>query len=355
MKFAGRTLISIGILLLASGQSLFAAERPRVAVMVFDGATRDAAVERFAGRVSETLLRSIIALGDFEVVSSSDVETVRRDLLPGYRDMQNGLMRALGRRLKADIVIGGSVAQDGQNGLVAEARILDVGKSVFLSPIRIENRIELQDLLLGDLVNRVAAEMRVRFVTGGPNNLTETSIPIQRGGSSSSAATSSSSAASSSASSSAITTAGTNAQQVPAGERIVSLNAIFSFGKVLPLFGNEADMRWGIDFVFDIERSYFSFGFGTALVGTTAVDIGLFAETHFFENDFYRNWQVYLRTGPALSYPLKSTESMAFKLNTAVGIRLLFPYFMFDAGFGIDYYSTQKSSLYLKIGTGFHF
>jgi hypothetical protein len=328
---------------------LFSAQKPRVAVMNFSNPDpASVSLQRFSARLGETLVRSLAALGDYEIISAADVEAARRDLLPEYRNLDNALMRALGRRLRADIVINGIVRAPNFSTLAAEARILDVTKSEFVDTITISNRREMEDIIVGELVNRVATEAGARFL-GKNTNLVETTTTVT-GGASSSAQT-----VFSSSSSLNSQPAQDKINEINPSERDVTLNTIFFWGSVLPFFGNESSMLLGVDFVFDLERTYYSFGFGFNLKDTTIIDLGIFFETHFFENNYWRHWQVYLRTGPALAYPIKSQAELAFKLNTGIGIRFSVPYFVFDAGFGINYYSTQRSSLYIRAGGGFHF
>ncbi len=352
---AGQMRIKILVLLplvMMLSSPLLSAQKMRVAVMGFSNPDpASATLQRFSDRVTQTIMKSLSALGEYEVISPNDVEAARRDLLPEYRNLDNALMRALGRRLKADIVVNGSVSAPGFSTLAVEVRILDVAKSEFLDTISIQNRREMEDIVVGEVVNRVATETGTKFL-GKKTNLVETTTTVTGAGSSSSSASSISSSRTVSSSSSSAS-AQTDGLQPPG--RDVTLNAIFHWGSVLPLFGNESAMMLGVDFVFDLERTYYSFGFGFTLAGAETIDIGLFFETHFFENSYWRNWQVYLRTGPALAYPLTSEAEMAFKLNTGLGVRFAIPYFVFDAGFGIDYYSSQRSSLYIRAGGGFHF
>lgn len=328
------------------------AQKLRVAVMDIANPDPDSAtLQRFSSRVGQTIMRSLGALGEYEIISASDVEAARMDLASEYRNLENAMMRALGRRLKADIVINGTVTAPNLSMLGVEIRILDVGKSQFLDTITVSNRREMEDIIVGEVVNRVATDTGVKFLGRG-SNLVETTTTVTGSPQSSSSSSSSSSVGTTSSQSNS-TTRSDEATRV--AQRDISLNAIFHWGNVLPLFGSESKTLLGIDFVFDVERTYYSFGFGFTMAGAETIDIGVFFETHFFENDYSRNWQVYLRTGPALAYPLQSDVESGFKLNTGLGVRFAIPYFVFDAGFGIDYYSSQSSSLYIRAGGGFHF
>lgn len=345
-----RILVLLPLLMMLS-LPLMSTQKLRVAVVGFSASDpASSQLQRVSDRITQALFKSLAEQKGYELLPLADVEQVRRETSFGSHNFTQSAIQTLAERLRAGVVIFGSVSTSESTKLTVEARIFDVAKNIFLDTLSVQNHLEMEDIVIAELIGRVVSETETRIL-GKEAELVETTLTVKSKDSFSSAASSSSAQT---VSNSPASVSQESSPQTPL-TRAVTLNAIFHWGRTLPAFGNESETLLGIDFLFDIEQSYHSFGFSLTLIGSNAVDFGLMYETHFFENNYYRNWQIYLRAGPTLTYPLNDERESEVKLETGLGIRFSVPYFVFDAGFGINYYSTQHSSLYIRAGGGFHF
>lgn len=303
--------------------------------------------ERYLHEISSLLARD----GGYTAVSQRTLKSTAAIIRQQNWDLSKKRgMSALGNLVKADIVVSGELLYNAaENKIIVNISILETTRQTFIEQFVLNDTPNMYNMILGNMVNKVYASLNRHFNRTG-SGFTETTTPITTSDPVTSSASSSSSAGTASSSSST--------PQTPVKQdqwRTLTFNTVFNYKMILPVFNQELEKILGIDFIFDLERSFYAFGFGLELQGSSLVNILPFFELHFFENNYHRHWQGYLRLSTGLNYPLNSSAEMDISLRTTVGVRFTASYFNFDIGAGLNYFRSQTSSILLGIGGGFHF
>lgn len=257
-------------------------------------------------------------------------------------------MAAIGNLLKSDMVVAGEIAYNSaDNKIIVNISIMDAKTQQVIQQFVINEPAANFNIILGNIVNKAYASLNNHYNRSGNSGFTETATVI----------TSTSSVSSKSAASQNTASSSSPAVVKPKknNDKNMTFNTVFNYKMVLPVFDQELEKILGIDFVFDIERTYYAFGFGIELQGSNLANILPFFEMHFMENDYYRNWQGYMRLSTGINYPLNSSAEFDFSFRTSVGVRFTASYFNFDIGVALNYFRSQTSSIMLGFGGGFHF
>jgi hypothetical protein len=322
--------------LLGAGQLFSSEENIRIVLIEYSllEEASDAVSRQFLSQINSSLRQDLPKINTFDVLDASAVSTVHELLLsdPRFQGRENNLFLELGRRLRADVVVFGRVSTQDPNRFGVETRLIYVNSPGDTQDFFLDEPRFREINLRGNLVLRITERVQRHFARN--DTTTEASIELSRPP--------------------RIETVTEPLLQ----ERDMALNVIFAFG-----YTGDRGMMAGLDFVFAVQRSHFSFGFSAGgMIDGPEVDLipSVFVEANLFQNDFYRPLQIYFRGGLGLFQPFvgdeKDKRESDIRLLTLAGVRLSAGHFVFDAGLGYDYYSFQQMGvLYLRAGLGFHF
>ncbi len=136
--------------------------------------------------------------------------------------------------------------------------------------------------------------------------------------------------------------------------RKLTVDMLFKFNYVPEVFGLATSNYLGVDVIFSLDNSFFAFGIGSDLRLTDSLELDIFVERHFLRNSYDRHFQVYMRIGGGVSFPLASTVDIDYKIGASLGFRISFAMFIFDFASGFDYFMNQDNSFFISGGIGLH-
>jgi len=326
-----RFCLAILLFLFFGAAQLFSAEAIRVAIVDFslnERSQKDAPVP-FLDQVNEALRNGFENSPDFELIPAREVRREYDPLIARYRTQDDPLLFSLGRQLRADYVVTGQLSTENPNSYMVVARMLDIQGNRVLPPLSFEGTRRTGTTLMGNLVIRIASSLRQNFTPGQKSGMTEIAIDLGQ-----------------------ITPPIDEKKDETGSGHAISLTVLIYGGVSVNSDLKSLSSLFGLDVLFDIEKSYFSFGFGESIMGKLTFDGLVFLEAHLYENARSVSTQMYFRVGGGLVIPIDPAWKRDTKVSALVGARHISS-FVFDVGFGIDYFSLQRSAFCLRMGIGF--
>jgi len=283
-------------------------------------------------QINEVLHAGLNNSQDFDLIPDRLVRREYDALMERHRIQDDSLLFGLGRQLRADYVITGHLSTENPNTYQVAARMLDIKGNTVLPPLSFEGSRRLGSTLMANLVVRIASSLRENFSPGQRSGKTEIAVDFSS------------------------VTPDVAEQGKPESGRILSFNEIIYGGVSLPADLKSMSSLLGLDLIFDIEQTYFSFGAGASLLGMLSLDLSLFLEAHLYENNQSVATQMYFRAGAGYVHPLdtKIIKESDIKILALIGARHISSHFVFDVGFGIDYFSTRVGAFCLRAGIGLY-
>lgn len=153
-----------------------AGKKPRIAVLYFEGLTKDEDVQVLAKGYAELLINDLLATGAMDVIERTRLEEIITELKLGESRFANKESFAkVGDILGADFLVTGSFVKVGKNKYMIAPRLKIVRTSVFVTLKNVV--LDTEDVLVGEqtLVADMAAALR------NEGTLKEVQPPAKRG------------------------------------------------------------------------------------------------------------------------------------------------------------------------------